>query len=39
MTPTISTILQLLSNLTDEQLDYLDEDKFVKALFTVYHGQ
>jgi hypothetical protein len=38
-TPTFSTILQYLSNLTDDELEMLDEDKYVQALVTIYHGK
>jgi len=30
-------ILFLLSRLTDDELESLDEDKYAKALFTLYH--
>ena len=32
-------ILRLLNNLTDDQLDLLDEEKFAAALFYLYHPQ
>ena len=35
----ITEILRLLNNLTDEQLDSLDEEKFAEALFYLYHPQ
>jgi len=38
MIVTISYILELLINLTDDQLIRLDEDKFVMELITIHHG-
>jgi hypothetical protein len=36
---TFAEIFRLLENLTDEQLNALDEEKFVKALIYIYHIQ
>jgi len=36
---TFAEIFRLLENLTDEQLDALDEEKFVKSLIYIYHIQ
>ena len=38
MSPTFETIIRFLNNLTDEQLESLDEQKYTEALFTLYHG-
>ncbi len=35
----ITEILRLLNNLTDEQLDSLDEHKFAEALLYIYHAK
>jgi hypothetical protein len=37
MITSLDHILLLLSQLTDEELESLDEDKYAKALFTLYH--